>query len=100
MWQDDWARLSPLLCWPNQGGRDDLSWEPGCAGLLSGTGLAELVLGHMCLMMRLGHRELSFSHNPCRAWKTCGTMRSATITTQVISRAKTNSRKPSCTCFM
>src|SRR5258707_11689702 len=27
-------------------------------------------------------------------------MRSATITTQVISRAKANSRKPSCTCFM
>ena len=33
-------------------------------------------------------------------WKTCGTMRSATITTQVSSRAQAKSRKPSCTCFM
>src|SRR5258708_23634931 len=42
----------------------------------------------------------SFPQNPCRAWKTCGTIRSATITTQVSSRAQAKSREPGCTCFI
>src|SRR5260370_23562136 len=46
------------------------------------------------------HRDLSFAQNTCKAWKTCGTMRSATITTQVSSRAQAKSTQPSWTCFM
>src|SRR5260370_11999752 len=46
------------------------------------------------------HRDLSFPQNTCSAWKTCGTMRSATITTQVSSRAQAKSTQPSWTCFM